>query len=165
LITLSEAVPGDVPAIAELAAEMDRFYGATELDPVEIRQRQIEAALFTGPSAARALLAWDDGRLIGFAAYSFLWPAVGLTSSLYLKELYVSAAARRAGAGEMLMRGLFEIAVRAGCSRVEWTTDEGNGDAQAFYEALGVRPATSKIFYRIEGEALAAATRLPHRAV
>ena len=39
LITLSDVVPDDVPAIAELAAEMDRFYGATELDPVEIRWR------------------------------------------------------------------------------------------------------------------------------
>src|SRR6266581_9292618 len=28
-------------------------------------------------------------RLTGFAAYSFLWPAIGLTRSLYLKELYV----------------------------------------------------------------------------
>jgi hypothetical protein len=55
LITLSEAVPDDVPAIAELAAEMDRFYGATELDPVEIRRRQIEAALFSGLSARPAL--------------------------------------------------------------------------------------------------------------
>lgn len=164
MITLSDAVPDDVPAIAELAAEMDQFYGAAELDPVEIRQRQIEAALFSEPSAARALLAWEGGKLIGFAAYSFLWPAVGLTGSLYLKELYVSASARRAGVGDMLMRGLFKIAVKAGCSRVEWTTDEDNGDAQAFYDALGVRPATSKIFYRVAGEELAAAARLPHRA-
>jgi hypothetical protein len=41
------------------------------------------------------MLAWDGDDLAGFAAYSFLWPAVGLTRSLFLKELYVAEAARR----------------------------------------------------------------------
>lgn len=53
------------------------------------------------------------------------------------------------------MDGLYEIAAARGCSRVEWTTDTGNPAAQAFYEALGVKPKASKIFYRADGEALA----------
>lgn len=161
MITLSPARPDDIAAIAELAAEMDRFYGATELDPLEVRQEQIDAALFAEPPTAWALLAWDGGKLAGFAAYSFLWPAVGLSGSLYLKELYVSETARRAGVGQMLMHGLFELAVRNGCSRVEWTTDQDNPDAKAFYQALGVPVATSKLFYRIEGEALREAGNAP----
>ena len=161
MITLSPAGPDDVGAIAELAAEMDRFYGATEVDPLDVRQDQISAALFAEPPTAWALLARDDGKPAGFAAYSFLWPAVGLTGSLYLKELYVSESAQRAGVGKHLMRGLFELAVRNRCSRVEWTTDQDNRDAQAFYEALGVPVATSKLFYRIEGEALREAASAP----
>lgn len=161
MITVSPAGPGDVGTIAELAAEMDQFYGATELDPLEIRQDQISAALFTDPPAAWVLLARDGIKAVGFAAYSFLWPAIGLTRSLYLKELYVSQAARRAGVGKMLMRGLFELAVKNSCSRVEWTTDQGNPDAQAFYAALDVPVTTSKLFYRIEGEALRQAAEAP----
>jgi GNAT superfamily N-acetyltransferase len=61
---------------------------------------------------AHSLLAWDNGELVGFASYSFLWPAVGLTRSLYLKELYVAEAARRKGVGKLLMRRLYLIAVR-----------------------------------------------------
>jgi ribosomal protein S18 acetylase RimI-like enzyme len=90
-----------------------------------------------------------------------LWPAAGLTSSLYLKELYVSESARRARVGERLMHGLFELAVRRGCSRVEWTTDQDNPSAQAFYEALGIPVATSKLFYRVQGEALREAATAP----
>jgi ribosomal protein S18 acetylase RimI-like enzyme len=82
------------------------------------------------------------------AAYSFLWPAAGLTTSLYLKELYVGAAHRRAGVGRALMDGLGAIAARLGLSRVEWTTDTSNEGAQALYEALAAKPLTSKIFYR-----------------
>lgn len=97
------------------------------------------------------LLAVDDGRAVGFVSYSFLWPAIGLTSSLYLKELYVSHAEQRRGAGKDLMDGLVEIARKLGCSRVEWTTDRDNGGAQAFYEALGFSVNAGKVFYRVEG--------------
>jgi len=31
---------------------------------------------------------------------------------------------------------------------VEWTTDTANAGAQAFYEALGARSLTTKVFYR-----------------
>lgn len=97
---------------------------------------------------------WDDGRLAGFAAYSFLWPAIGLTRSLYLKELYVSTEARRIGIGRLLMRRLYDIAVKNDCSRVEWTTDSDNQKAQLFYAELGVPVKESKLFYRIEGDEL-----------
>ena len=46
------------------------------------------------------------------------------------------------------MGGLYDVARRRGLSRVEWTTDTSNGDARAFYEALGAKPLASKIFYR-----------------
>ncbi len=46
------------------------------------------------------------------------------------------------------MRGLYAIAAERGCSRVEWTTDESNERAKAFYAALGAKPLPSKIFYR-----------------
>jgi ribosomal protein S18 acetylase RimI-like enzyme len=134
--TLSAARAEDVPAIAELAAETDSFYGATESDPVSVRREQIDATLFADPPTARALLAWDGDTLAGFASYLFLWPAAGLTGSLYLKELYVTIAAQRTGVGAMLMRDLCAIAVKLGCSRVEWTTDPENKAAQAFYDVL-----------------------------
>jgi GNAT superfamily N-acetyltransferase len=112
--------------------------------------RQTSEALFSVPAAAHVLLAWAGPRLAGMAAYSFLWPAVGRTRSLYLKELYVGEGHRRGGAGKVLMRAVFATAGQHGCSRVEWTTDDGNAGAQAFYETLGLPPRPSKIFYRVE---------------
>lgn len=111
---------------------------------------------FSAPPAAYALLAWDAERLAGVAAYSFLWPTVGLTRSLYLKELYVAQACRGRGIGRLLMQALFGLAAKHGCSRVEWTTDRGNTSAQAFYHRLGLPVHASKLFYRAEdtGEGL-----------
>ncbi len=148
---LKPATPTDLDAIERLLKEMDAFYGATDFDPPDVRRRQIDEALFGPVPAGTALLAWEGTDLAGFAAYSFLWPAVGLTRSLYLKELYVALAHRQTGVGRLLMRGLFDLAAEHGCSRVEWTTDTDNEGALAFYRALGTEMNGGKFFYRAEG--------------
>jgi GNAT superfamily N-acetyltransferase len=150
MISITPAGQGDAPALAELLAEMDRFYGGAAAKPGDEQVRQISEALFSGPAPARALLAWDGTQLAGMAAYSFLWPAVGLTRSLFLKELYVGQDYRRRGVGKLLMRAVFETAAGHGCSRIEWTTDSDNAEAQAFYSALGLPRRPSKIFYRVQ---------------
>jgi GNAT superfamily N-acetyltransferase len=149
VIVLVEATPDDVSVIAGLLEELDRLYGGTEVDPIERRVDQIADLLFGERPAAYVLLARVEGVAAGLAAYSYLWPAAGVTASIYLKELYVSAGARRAGVGRALMARLVEIAAERGCSRVEWTTDRDNDLSQRFYEALGFETLPSKLFYRI----------------
>jgi GNAT superfamily N-acetyltransferase len=154
-VTVVTAVEAEhVEAFAALAEEMDRFYGATETEPLDLRLQQINDALFSNPPAAYALIAWDEDRPIGFATYSFLWPAAGLTRSLFLKELYVTQATRRTGIGELLMRNLAQVALKHGCSRLEWNTDQPNTQAQQFYAKLGVQVDESKLFYRAQGDTL-----------
>lgn len=148
---LANAVPGDEHAIAALLAELDEYYGDDPEGTPDERAAQVAAALFGTAPAAHALLAWDGETLAGLASWSLLWPAAGLTASLYLKELYVAASHRRSGVATDLMDELHRIAAARGCSRVEWTTDTGNPGAQAFYEARGAKPKVSKIFYRVDG--------------
>src|SRR2546430_11778687 len=128
---------------------MDRYYGAAELEPPEQRLAQIKDALFGEVPAAFALLAWADDQLVGMASYSFLWPAAGMTRSLYLKELFVAQARQRQGIGKLLVDNLLAVAAEHGCSRMEWTTDQESAGAQRFYAELGVPVDTSKLFYRV----------------
>jgi GNAT superfamily N-acetyltransferase len=155
MLAVTPAERRDLPALADLLEELDRFYGATEVEPLEQRMAQIEAMLFGDVPVAYVLLARDGEDVVGFASYSFLWPAVGLTHSLYLKELYVPQSRQREGVGRLLMQKLCELAVKNGCSRVEWMTDDSNTDAQRFYEALGASMYGAKVFYRLEGDAVA----------
>lgn len=148
MIILADAVPGNEEAIAVLCAEKNEFYGNSPQGTPSERAAQVHDALFTNPPLAHALLAWDADALAGFAMYSFVWPAIGLSASLYLKELFVAEEHRRSGTGKLLMGGIVRVAANRGCSRLEWTTDTDNPGAQAFYEALGAKPLTSKIFYR-----------------
>lgn len=147
LIRLADAVPGDEHKICALLAELGAFYGGAPQGPAGQRAAQVAAVLFE-EKLVRALLAWDGDSLAGLAAYSFLWPAAGVTTSLYLKELYVAESHRRTGTGKLLMQALHAIAADRGCSRVEWTTDTDNAGAQAFYDSFGVKPLPTKIFYR-----------------
>jgi GNAT superfamily N-acetyltransferase len=151
---ITAAEPSHLEAIATLAEEMDRYYGGKEFEPLEFRLAQINEALFSQQPPAHALLAWDTGRLVGLAAYSFLWPAVGLTRSIFLKELYVVEAARRTGVGLKLMQALFNVALKLDCSRVEWQTETANEEARRFYATLGVPEFAGKAFYRLEGASL-----------
>ncbi|WP_198675830.1 GNAT family N-acetyltransferase [Kribbella monticola] len=150
MIAVRLATAADVEQLLQLTEEMDRFYGSTDFESVELRRRQLRDALFGDTPAATALLAVEEDTAVGFAAYSFLWPAAGLTRSLYLKELYVSEGQQRRGVGRSLMEALFGVARQHDCSRVEWTTDRDNPGAQAFYKTFGVEPKDGKIFYRLE---------------
>lgn len=140
---------GKAPEI--MAAEIKEWLSLQARASEDERAAVVRKTLFGDPPLACALLAWDGHSLAGLASYSFLWPAVGLTASLYLKELYVAEDYRRTGTGGLLMGGLQGVAERRGLSRVEWTTDTSNAGAQAFYEALGAEPLQSKIFYRTTG--------------
>ena len=121
MITISDAIRGDEAAIAALCAELDEFCDSLPQGLPAQRAAQVRGVLFGDPPLARALVAWDDQAPVGFAAYSFLWPAAGLTASLYLKELYVAEAypsrrGRPAADGQPVRR---RQALRRGPGRVD----------------------------------------------
>jgi GNAT superfamily N-acetyltransferase len=154
VVEIRPAEQRDVEALAVLMEDLDRFYGATDVESPDQRVRQIAENLFEEPLAAYVLLAWEDEQLVGMAAYSFLWPAAGVTRSLYLKELYVTEELRCKGIGALLMQRLCQVAVEHECSRVEWTTDQDNPLAEAFYGRLGMPKNQEKVCYRLEGDGL-----------
>ncbi|MFB8352566.1 cyclophane-containing RiPP N-acetyltransferase HaaN [Streptomyces niveus] len=151
-VTIRPADERDTMALAQLIEEIERFYGTTEIQPLEERRAQIQGALFGSPPLASVLLVEDEaGDLVGLAAYSFLWPAAGSSHSLFLKELYVRDTLRRQGVGARLMAELRALAAaRPGCSRVEWMTDRDNPSARAFYKSLGFAEFDGKIVYRVD---------------
>ncbi|MFJ9713398.1 hypothetical protein [Streptomyces sp. NPDC101234] len=69
-VTIRPAEKRDVPAMAELIEEIERYYGATDADiqPLDERRVQVEEALFGSPPLASALLVEDDtGDIVGLA--------------------------------------------------------------------------------------------------
>ena len=58
---------------------------------------------------------------------------------IYLEDLYVRPAARRTGAGRLLMATLAALCVERGYQRLEWHMLDWNPAAE-FYRAVGAEP-------------------------
>ncbi|AWB24601.1 N-acetyltransferase [Methylobacterium currus] len=119
-------------------------------------QGEVGAALAGRPAGTEILVAEDGADLAGFATFSAVYPGPGLTGGLFLKELFVGAAHRGAGHGRALMRAVAAEALARGLGRVDWTADAGQPRLLAFYQGLGAAPKPDKVFFRLDGEALAA---------
>ncbi|MEU4168841.1 GNAT family N-acetyltransferase [Streptomyces sp. NPDC026665] len=143
---IEKATEADVDTISGLLGEVEAYYGgsAEPADPGQIRK-----ALFGPQPAATVLIAREGDEVLGFASYSFLWPAAGADTSIFLKELFVREAQRRGGVAGQLMKAVQEAGRVAGCSRLEWTADADNPAALNFYTALGIEPRKDKPFYRL----------------
>ncbi|GLZ40196.1 GNAT family N-acetyltransferase [Actinokineospora sp. NBRC 105648] len=151
-IVIRFAEEDDLDSIVGLLGEIDHFYGDEMVESTHVRTAQTKAIVANRTTGApRIIIAMDSaGDTLGFASFSILWPAAGSSTSLYLKELFVQSKKRASGVGRMLVQELFNIAKQQGCTRVEWTTDVANSDAQQFYQAVGFAPSSGKLFYRAE---------------
>jgi GNAT superfamily N-acetyltransferase len=143
-VRIDEATEADIDVLSTLLGEVEAYYGgrATPGDPEQIR-----AALFGPRPVATVLIARTDD-VLGFASYSFLWPAAGADTSIYLKELFVREQHRRRGVARALMDAVRDAGRAAGCSRLEWTADTDNPPALDFYKSLGAETHQGKVFYR-----------------
>lgn len=123
-------------------------------DQVEATPETLAASLFGPGSPSRALVCEQDGQAIGFAVYFFNYSTWQAKKGLYLEDLFVLPSARGQGAGKRLLRHLAGIAVAEGCGRFEWSVLDWNQPAIDFYQAIGARPQSEWVRYRLAGPAL-----------
>jgi GNAT superfamily N-acetyltransferase len=140
----------DHPALAGVMAEMQAHYRVPCPPDTEIR-----AGLANRPAGAELLVAELGGALVGFAAFSAIYPGPGLRPGCFLKEIYVAEAARGLGAGKALLAELARLALARGLGRIDWTAARDNERLLCFYEGLGATQQPEKVFFRLTGEGLA----------
>ncbi|MEO3414478.1 GNAT family N-acetyltransferase [Roseovarius sp. CAU 1744] len=118
-----------------------------DIPPATAEQEERILALLASGRHMSCLLAHDGARPVGFATWALTFPA-GAGVALYMKEIFVTGAARGTGAGRALLAGLLDIAQAEGCVRFDWQTDGDNKNGQAFYTAINA-PEKAKKTYRI----------------
>ena len=146
---------GDRDALGVLLAEMLEHYNPDRAKTPEEAGARAAVILGRWPSC-EILIARREGRPLGLATFSLLFPAEGVEPQIMMKDLFVTRRARSQGIGEALLKALVRLAVDRGCGRLDWTTDEGNDGAQAFYERLGAKRIQQKVYYRLDAGALRA---------
>ncbi|MCA1408501.1 GNAT family N-acetyltransferase [Ensifer sp. IC3342] len=115
---------------------------------------EIIAGLKSMPASAEILVCEDAGSVLGFVAFSGIYPGPGLKPGIFLKELYVTQSQRGQGLGRALMQALAALAKQRGLTRIDWTADPENARILAFYDGVGGIRKPDKLFFRLDGEAL-----------
>src|SRR5262245_23049032 len=127
----------EVLAFVRAKAQFDRELGAFAGD-LGITEELIRLHLFGPRPFAFALLAGEgSGRPGGFSLYHFRYSSFRGRPHVWLDDLFVHPAARRQGAGRLLMSRLAEVAVSADCTHIAWVASASNAIGMGFYRRLG----------------------------
>ena len=93
-----------------------------------------------------AMVAEQEGKLIGLCNYLFHDDTWSTAPSCYLEDLYVDPAARGLGAAKALVLACEADAKAKGAFRLYWLTQEYNAPARSLYDTLAAR--SSFVVYR-----------------
>ena len=83
-----------------------------------------------------ALVAEEDGRLLGLVHYLYHRSTTAIGPNCYLQDLFTAEAARGKGVGRALIDAVVDISKAAGCGRLYWHTRESNVTAQRLYNQV-----------------------------
>jgi GNAT superfamily N-acetyltransferase len=83
-----------------------------------------------------ALVAEQDGALLGLTHYLLHRSTTSLLPSLYLQDLFTTAEARGKGVGRALVEAVYSAAKDASLPRVYWLTHETNDTAMMLYDRI-----------------------------
>lgn len=151
--------PANFDALAVAFQDMGQHYFGHAAPNTDTVRLALANEILGDDSGVRLVVARNGNQIAGFATISILYPAPGLKGQLFMKDLYVCSAWRGQGIGEEIMRFLAAYALSKGCVRFDWTAEDTNHGAIAFYERLGANKVPEKIYFRLtqsEIQALAA---------
>jgi len=94
---------------------------------------------FDPAEPVHALVAEEDGRIVGLAHYLFHRSTTAIADVCYLQDLFVAEAARGLGHARALIEAVRERARSAGAARLYWQTHESNAAARRLYDTLAER--------------------------
>jgi len=133
-VTLRFATPSDVPTLVELCA-LHADYEQADYAP-DGKAAKLERALFGASPRLYALVAEQDGALVGYATYMLQFSTWEAEPYIYMDCLYLREAARGQGLGRRFIHKIAENGARLGCTLIQWQTPDFNKGAIRFYRRM-----------------------------
>ena len=134
------AVRTDFPQWLPLWEGYNRFYGRSGVTalPDEITH-STWARFFDAYEPVQAMVAENEGQLVGLVHYIFHRSTISIAPTCYLQDLYTRESARGKGIGRKLINAVYQQASLAGATRVYWHTHESNSTARTLYDKVAER--------------------------
>jgi len=129
-ITIRHAKLQDVPALHGLVAELAAYVGESDkfTATIDTYEKDFKADFY------RALVAEDEGVVIGMALYYFSY-STWKGRMIYLEDFVLNPDYRRRGIGQQLWDGLKKAGRDTGCQLLKWQVVNTNQEAMKFYDA------------------------------
>ncbi|WP_197374122.1 GNAT family N-acetyltransferase [Mycolicibacterium baixiangningiae] len=153
-VNIRRVQPGDEVELTAMVHELAAFERASaECTVTENRMRD---ALFGDQPRVYGHLVEVDGEPAAGALWFYSFSTWDGVAGIYLEDLFVRPQYRRRGLARTLLSTLARECVTNGYSRLSWAVLDWNVNAIALYDAVGGRPQTDWITYRVSGPELSA---------
>ncbi|MGB2711574.1 MAG: GNAT family N-acetyltransferase [Conexibacter sp.] len=148
-LRIRAAAAADVPTLLELIAELAAY--ERRAHHMHASEALLARHLFGERPSAEALLAEVEGQPTGYAVFFETFSTFAGRPGIWLEDLFVRPARRRAGIGRALLVRVAADATARGCAHLEWSALDWNEPALSFYRSLGAQARAEWIPHRIEG--------------
>lgn len=95
---------------------------------------------FDAQEPMHALVAEQDGRLLGLAHFLYHRSTIQVAPTCYLQDVFTCEASRGQGVACKLIEQVYRLAMEAGSARVYWHTHETNTTAMRLYDKIAEKP-------------------------
>ena len=146
------ARPQDVPLLLELIKGLAEYERMEQ--EVRASEAQLSQALFGERPAATALIAEVASQVAGYALFFPTFASFAAARGVWLEDLFVCPAHRRAGVGKALLAAVAVDARSHGAEHVGWAALDWNELALGFYRSVGAQTLDRWITHRLAGEPL-----------
>lgn len=136
MIELRRAKQEDIPSILKLVNSLALFEKAPDEVTATV-QDYIENGFGDNP-IFYSLLAYDEGKLAGFALWYFRF-STWKGKRFYLEDLYVKDEFRGKGIGQTLIEACIEEAKLTKCTGMMWQVLDWNTPAIEFYKKYNAK--------------------------
>lgn len=136
-ITVRPIALSDREAWLSLWAGYNAFYGRT--GPTALAAEITELTwrrFFDAAEPVHALVAEENGRVVGITHYLFHRSTSRLEDICYLQDLFTDEALRGRGIGRALIFAVYEQARARGSKRVYWQTQSSNAAGRLLYDKV-----------------------------
>jgi GNAT superfamily N-acetyltransferase len=153
-VNIRRVEPGDEVELTAMVHELAAFERASA--ECTVTEKQMHDALFGAEPRVYGHLVEVDGRAAAGALWFYSFSTWDGVAGIYLEDLFVRPDHRRRGLARTLLSTLARECVDHGYSRLAWAVLDWNENAIALYDAVGGRPQTDWITYRVSGPELSA---------
>lgn len=151
-VSIRRARTGDEASLTAMVHELAAFERAA--DECKLTEHQLRQALFGEPATVHAHIAEVDGEPAASALWFYNFSTWDGVAGIYLEDLFVRPAFRRHGLARALLSTLAKECVENGYTRLTWAVLDWNRTAIGLYDAVGGRPQSDWITYRVSGDEL-----------